>query len=411
MAVIARPGGGMVQGRVMALSIGARFGATLWVRRCLAALGLLVATFSHLPPAVGQTADERAAARALALEGSTAFKEQRWEDAIRYFMKAEDLVHAPPHLLFSAKAHIELKRLVEANDLLLKVKNETLPPNAPPAFQRAQEEAFELLQQLKPRMSYLAVDVKNAGTAPLEIRVDSVKLDAVFRGVPKAVNPGEHKVSALSDGLRADEQSVQVAEGERKRVELELRPDPSARLTPLAAPPQPAAAEPAAAEPAAPAPASATAPGPDTGPSQEEKPGWLKIAPYAAFGVGAVGLGLGTVFALDSASKRSEADDEADALEERCGDRCPANDPAARKIDGLDADAGSAQTLAIVGFVVGGVGVAAGTTLLVLDLGGSGGDSAAEREGSRSRAALRIAPLLSLRGGPGVRGATLSGTF
>jgi hypothetical protein len=333
------------------------------------------------------------------MEGATAFKEQRWEDTVRFFRGAEDLVHAPPHLLFAAKAHIELKHLVEANDLLLRVKNETLPPNAPPAFQRAQEEAFELLQQLKPRMSYLAVDVKNAGKAPLEIQVNAVKLDAMFRGVPKAVNPGEHKVSALSDGMRADEISVQVVEGERKRIELELRPDPTARLTPLVAP-APAEAGPVGATPdeGSRSPDQGPAPGP------KEKPGWLKIAPYAALGVGAVGLGLGTVFALSSASSRSDADDAAKKLEDRCGNRCPANDPDAKKVAQLDSDAGSAQTLAIVGFVVGGLGIAGGTTLLVLDLGAPAG-------ADKASAGLRIAPLVSVRDRGGIHGASLSGTF
>jgi hypothetical protein len=334
------------------------------VRRRLSLLVVLSTQLSFAPLASAQSTEERASARALAGEGATAFKEQRWQDAIRYFTRAEQLVHAPPHLLYSAKAHLALGHLVEANDLLLMIKNDTLAANAPPAFVHAQEESLTLLQQLNPRMSSLAVDVKNVGEQAFEIHIDSGKLDAMFRGVPKAINPGEHHVSAIADGLRANEVVVQIQEGEKKTVDLEMKPDPSAHLTPLA---PPAEASPAAvpAGPAAPA-----SPGPDQGPETSEKPGWLRIAPYAAFGVGAVGLGLGTAFALSSASKRSDADKANSALPTTCANPCRANDPAAEKVASLDNEAGNARTLSVVGFVIGGVGVATGATLLLLDVGG-----------------------------------------
>lgn len=350
-------------------------------------LVIVLAQLSFTPHASAQSGEERASARALAGEGATAFKEQRWQDAIRYFTRAEQLVHAPPHLLYSAKAHLELGHLVEANDLLLMIKNDTLAANAPPAFVHAQEESLTLLQQLNPRMSSLAVDVKNAGDQAFEIHIDSGKLDAMFRGVPKAINPGEHHVSAIADGLRANEVVVQIQEGEKKTIDLEMKPDPSAHLTPVA-PPVEASAVSASAGPAAPA-----SPGPDQGPESGEKPGWLKIAPYAAFGVGAVGLGLGTVFALSSASKRSDADKLFGELTADCGTQCRANDPRAEKIASLDHDAGSAKTLSIVGFVIGGVGVATGVTLLVFDVGGK----------PKTSGGVRMTPVIGL-GSAGVSG-------
>jgi hypothetical protein len=89
-----------------------------------------------------------------------------------------------------------------------------------------------------------------------------------------------------------------------------------------------------------------------------------------AFGVGALGLVGGTVFTLQSAGKRSDADKKF----EECGGEagCTNENPLSAEVDELDQDAGSAQTLGIVGFALGGVGVAAGVTLFILS---SGGDS------------------------------------
>jgi hypothetical protein len=76
-------------------------------------------------------------------------------------------------------------------------------------------------------------------------------------------------------------------------------------------------------------------------------------------GVGVVGLGAGTFFGLQSMSKRSEADD-------LCPNPSSCDVRQQDKVNGLDDDARSAQTLATIGFIAGGVGVAAGVTLFVL---------------------------------------------
>ena len=86
----------------------------------------------------------------------------------------------------------------------------------------------------------------------------------------------------------------------------------------------------------------------------------MRIGAYTAFGVGAVGLGLGTVFLLQSLGKQSDAD----ALCTLPGGRCDIDNKA--EVNKLDSDAKSASTLSIVGFAVGGAGVAAGVVMLLL---------------------------------------------
>lgn len=120
------------------------------------------------------------------------------------------------------------------------------------------------------------------------------------------------------------------------------------------------------AEPASNAPPPTTTPPPPSEPvssgvavdTTSSNP--LRTWSYVSLGVGAVGLGVGTVFALGAKSNY----DDANAL-------CPsfpcdltqrqANDRAS-----FESDGDSKKTLSIVGFAVGGVGIATGVTLFLL---------------------------------------------
>jgi hypothetical protein len=91
----------------------------------------------------------------------------------------------------------------------------------------------------------------------------------------------------------------------------------------------------------------------------------MRIGSYVALGVGVVGVGAGTIFGLRAKSKYKEANDFA-------AENCPAGDgPCALGDDygewnDLGKQADTSKTLSIVGFVVGGVGLATGVTLFVL---------------------------------------------
>jgi hypothetical protein len=111
----------------------------------------------------------------------------------------------------------------------------------------------------------------------------------------------------------------------------------------------------------------------------------LRIASYAAFGVGVVGLAGGTIFSLSAKSKADEAKD-------LCGgtpSACPldADSAEANKVTQLNNDSGKAKTLGIVGFGVGGVGIAAGITLFILS-----NSSGSKEQVARHRSAPKITP-------------------
>jgi hypothetical protein len=343
------------------------FGSSLL---CGVALSLCTAL-----PALAQTDEQRAGARSLATEGAAAFNEGRFKDAVDLFSKAESLVHAPPHLLFLARSHAKLSQFVKAREAYLKIIKEQLPANSPQAFRDAQTASEGELSAIEPKIGRLTVKVEGGeGAKDLVVKLDGVPIPPVLVGVPQPADPGEHKVEAGATGFRAQPQAVKLGDGEKAAVTLKLEVDPNAPAPTTDVP----AADPAGG--AAPAghggTAAATTPAasPSDGDTSAGSSG-LRIGSYAAFGVGAIGLGLGVVFTLQSSSKTSEADDICNLP----GGGCPENQR--DKVDQLDADAKSAGTLGVVGFVVGGLGIGAGVTLLILSGGSSSGASGRSEPG------------------------------
>src|SRR4051794_4053633 len=96
-------------------------------RRTVAALLTLSIAASHVAftyVARAQTDEERAAARAAATEGAKAYDEKRYGDAVELFLKAESLLHAPPHLLYLARSYEKLGKLVKAQETYSKLTHE-----------------------------------------------------------------------------------------------------------------------------------------------------------------------------------------------------------------------------------------------------------------------------------------------
>jgi len=282
------------------------------------------------------------------------------------FTRAESLVHAPPHLLFLARAHEKLGELVKAREAYLKIVKEQLPATAPRAFHDARAAADSELRSIEPRIANLTIRVQAPPEATdVRVLVDGAPLPAVLVGVARPVDPGEHRIEAVATGFRAKNESVKLLDGERRTVTLALIADPTATPPGTA----PAGEEPAATPGAVLPPQRATGPVAVTSSSTEESGGGLRIGSYVALGVGAVGLGLGTYFLLDSRSKRADADAAYDECEAN-GD-CRENDASARRTATLDDDARTSMTLSIVGYSLGAVGVGVGTALLLVSSGGT----------------------------------------
>jgi hypothetical protein len=335
------------------------------------------------PTAFAQSEEEIAGARAAATAGAKAFQEERWQDAVDLFTRAESLLHAPPHLLFLARAQTKLGRFVAARELYNKIIREPLSSDAPEPFRNAQRAAETEIRDIEPRLSRLTVQVKGVEPAKAAVTIDGRPLSAALVGVPHPADPGAHELRASAEGFITASQSVELPEGGEGAVTLVLEPDPNAKpadVGPEAGP----AAVPTAPALATPADAGETESGPN-----------LAVPAYAALGVGALGLGAGVLFTLQSASKRSDGDEAFERCELDGGGSC-LDSELAQEGNALYDEAGTAQTMAAIGYIVGGVGVAAGVTLLLLDGSSTAGDAGS-------------AP--HVRAWVGYRTAGISGTF
>ncbi len=111
-----------------------------FLRRSAATFALL-ALASTSGRAYAQSDADRAAARSFATQGLQAFEAGRWSESEALFMRAEALVHAPPHLLYYARASVKEGKLVQANEAYVKILREPLGDKAPRAFIEAQQAA------------------------------------------------------------------------------------------------------------------------------------------------------------------------------------------------------------------------------------------------------------------------------
>jgi hypothetical protein len=290
--------------------------------------------------------------RAGADKASDAAAAQTLYDEARRLMKAGDYAAACPKLEASQKldpgtgtqfhladCYERIGRTASAWALFLEV--------AGGARERARAEQEQIARgragALEPKLSKLTIVVPEASRVDgLVIERDGTQVESALFGTPINVDPGRHSISAEAPGHRKVETEVTVGpDGAQKTVEI-----PPLEKAPVAEPPL------------------LTQPRSDSAPKSQRSGKGMRVASYVALGVGAVGLGAGTFFALRSSSKRGEADD----LHEACGGelQCRSSDGRTVRITELDDDARSAKKLATVSFVVGGVAAATGVTLFVL---------------------------------------------
>lgn len=334
-------------------------------------VSLLVVGAAHtfqVPVAQAQDDLERSGAREAARHGLEAYGQKRFGDALDLFKRAESVVHAPTHLLYIARSAVELGQLVLARETYLKVTREQLPANAPPAFKEAQSAAATELTALEPRIPKLRIELQGDANHAAQITLDGRPLSQALVGVAIPVDPGQHTLQATSAGMKPAEVTMTVPESAEQVAELKLEPESAAAL----------------------ATNGSTAGSSTSGPhdlAEAQHPNYLRIASYASAGVGVLGLGFGTYFAFHAKSKG----DDGDTLYARYG--CP-NCSAAQKSEVIDADdsSASAKTMSAVGFVVGGVGIAAAVSLFVLSSG--------HAERGPNAAAAHVTPYV----GPGALG-------
>jgi hypothetical protein len=322
---------------------------------------LLACVLASTAPA--QTPEEREGARTAANEGREAFEAGDYERSIARFERANELIRAPTHTLYLARAHEKLGLLVLARELYREIDREQLAPDAPPPFVSAQQDARDELAALEKRIPRITVEVHGPGEESAKVTMNDEVVPLELVGIARPVDPGTHRFRANSRDGNARPVSVTIKEGENKTVTLELR---SLNEPEDPAPPVPVA--------------------PDTSGGMHG----MTIGGIASLGAGAVALGLGAYFTKQKGDRKNDAD----TLFNACNPRVCTNEERIR-IDDMDDEATSNANKAMVGFIAGGVLVAGGVTLLLL--------APSSQDSTSSASPLR--PWI------GIGSAGLSGTF
>lgn len=255
------------------------------------------------------SATETAAARALAVDGLKLAQAGKCDEAIPKLDRAEKLHHSAIVLSRLGECHIAQGHLVEGTEMLRKVLREPLPANPSPALVKAYERAQSTLDWAKPRIASLTISLAAPAGAAASLKVDGKEVPLTLVDTEMPADPGEHMVEVSAPGFLKANVRINLAAADKKAVSLKLERDPYA-TTPVETtsgeverPVSPSASSSNRAETAATAAASRPA-------TPEKRPN--HTAAYVAWGVGGVGIGLGAAFGLITLNDKSE-------LDERCG--------------------------------------------------------------------------------------------
>jgi hypothetical protein len=293
---------------------------------------------------------DRETARSLMDDGDAKRDKNDFKAALKSYEAADAIMHVPTTGLEVARAQAQLGLLLEARETLGRV-NRLLPkPGEPTPFAAARKTAEALTAELGARIPSVTVLVTNAEPGQTTVVVfDGEIVPPAASAAPRKVNPGRHSVVARSGSLEK-KQDFDVAERESKTVTFDLKP------AVVGVPPKPE--EPVVTS------------------SSSSLP---KILIFGGFGLGLVGIGVGSVTGLMSISQVSDLKQG-----------CPNN--VCRLTSQSDIDsAKSLGTISTIAFIAGGVGVGAGIVGLVLQSKQSTTEEAPP-PGASAKASLTVRP-------------------
>ncbi len=339
-----------------------------------------------------QSDDDRATARALGVEGQQALDAKSYATAEDRFRRADKLVHAPTLMLGLARSLAGEAKYVEAQETYNRIIREGLPPGAPDVFKKALEDAKKEVEAVQPKLGSVVITVKTANGQDIpdpKVSLDERQVNAASLGVKRAIDPGPHTLRVTADGYKPFELRFAVLEGGSATEAVTLEKDTSAVAAAPVPTPTPA---PGATPGPGPQPA-ATQPGATPAAAEVSTSGGKKsVLPWVAFGIGGAGLLLGGITGIVAMGDHS-------SLKNNCPNgSCP--DSQSGNLSGYH----TMGTISTIGFVVAGVGAAAGVVLLLTLPKGESSDSAPPA-GSPPPAAkgVRLYPVVGL-GSAGVLG-------
>ncbi len=347
------------------------------IRLAAAASAICYAAVAH-----AQSLDERrASADALFNEGQQLLTAGQLPAACAKLEESQRQDPKLGRLLNVAYCHEQLHRTATAWNEYNEAVAVALQAHQPERETFARRRAAELAAKL----SFVRLDPQ-AGANMTEVTVDGRSVPREQWAVPFPIDPGAHTLSFGAPGHRAQTQEVTVADAQTVRVVVgPLEPLPAVEAPAAAPAPEPPHAAPE------PAPAPATIPAPIVADNAHVgRSNTARTIGWILGGVGVVGLGVGTGFALHALSLQHQADP-----------MCPSRRCSARGLSLIN-DATTAANVGTAGFIVGLSALAAGAWLVIQPLRSS---APAASSASPAKASARLAPYLGHdRGGLAVEG-------
>jgi hypothetical protein len=281
----------------------------------------------------------RSAARSLGMSGVEAYQAGRYDQASDELEKAYGILRAPTLGLWSARALVKQKKLLEAAERYLETSGLQIPTGDTAIQKKAIEDAKSELAALRPTIPSLRIKVVGARASEVQVSIDGVQIASGLLTSPRLVNPGTHEVV----GERAGQQvrgSATLSEGQSQDIELRFGSTQAV-----------AAERSSAAHNAAPGPQTAPNEAGDVAPAVgSSRKTWAVVA-LAAGGAGLVVGGVTGGLAVDL---KGELDSSGD-----CPNGCFISRQA--DVDRLNLY----RSVSTVGFIAGGVLAATGVVLWI----------------------------------------------
>jgi hypothetical protein len=286
-----------------------------------------------LAHAAEPTPEDIAQARSLGEQGQAAIEAKKFAEAEKLFTAAAALYPVAPTLpLGAARAMAAQGKLVLARETYNRIVREgDKVSGGPAAFKAAIDSAKTEGDALTPRIASVTVTVE--GPKEARVALDDLPIPSAAWGLPRPIDPGPHKLTATLAGYKTAESTFTAGDGAKMEQKLTLVPAGKDDVPP-ADPKGPKDDKPPAVD--------------GNGSSGSSR----KTIGYAVGGVGVVGVVLGTVTGIMAISDKSK-------LDKNCsGGKCPSTQSS--NVNAYN----TKGTLSTVGFVVGGVGLAAGAVII-----------------------------------------------
>lgn len=193
--------------------------------RAALALTITLVLLAAWPGAAGATDDStKAAARELANEAKRDFDAGRFEEAKPKFQRAYAVARVPTLAVWAARASVKCGQWVTASELYRQATQ--LAPNdlwVGTAQQRAQADARQELEELRPRIPRLRIRVEGAAPDEVDVSMDGVRLANALLGFDIPADPGRRHIVGKR-GTEVTEHTVELREGEHHDAVLKFSP-------------------------------------------------------------------------------------------------------------------------------------------------------------------------------------------